>query len=159
MKNKTLILSLLLITAGCSAPYHVKKASKHTAKALARGVVIPKDTVTVNHYDTITETYTKNDTTYIVKKVTNTVTLEPTIEIRTRRVDRWKTKYKFKEVKVENKAMIDSLKQVVKIERQNTKQTRAENRGFKWWWLLIAFALGFILNNLIRLAQIFKLTK
>lgn len=158
MKRNKLIgafISVLIIASGCNAPYHVKKARKHTKKALEKGVVIPKDTVTVVKHDTLVETFTRNDTTYITKYVTKTVELKPTIEIQTR----WQTKYQFKEVKVENRAMIDSLKQVVKIERQKKQTARIENRGFKWWWLLIAFALGFVLNNLITLVKLFKLTK
>lgn len=150
MKNKTLILSLLLITFGCNAPYHVKKARKHTQKALEKGVVIPKDTITLNTTDTITAILTYNDTTFITKTVTNTVTLEPTVEIQTR----WQTKYKFKEVKVTNNAMIDSLKQVVKIERQKTKQTTKKS---KWWlWFLIGFISAFALNIYLGIKGIVK---
>ena len=126
MKNKILILSALILLSGCSGLYHLRKSVKHKEKAIKKGVTIPKDTVTIRTTDTLTQTFIKNDTTYIVKTVTNTVELEPVIEYKTR----WQTKYEFKEVKVENKAMIDSLQQVVKIERQKKQTARIEIRGF-----------------------------
>ena len=144
--------------------HHVKKARKHTAKALDKGVSIPKDTVTITKSDTIRTTFTRNDTIYTELRIVDTITLEPTVEIRTKRVDRWMTKYKFKEVKVENRAMIDSLKQLVKIERQKTKQTKAESKawGFWDWFLLIlccigSLAIGYVLNIILTLRNRIKL--
>ena len=128
---------------GCSPEFHVNKVNKHTQKALKKGIVIPKDTVTVNTTDTLTTILTRNDTTFITKTVTNTVTLEPTVEIKTKWQTRYETKYKYKTVKVENKAMVDSLNQVLKQERQKTKQVKHENKKSNWWiWLITGAVLG-----------------
>ena len=151
MKNKTLILTALIILSGCNAPYHVKKARKHTQKALEKGVVIPKDTLTVTKTDTLIETFTKNDSIFTVIRITDTVTLEPTIEIQTR----WQTRYKWKEVKVENRAMIDSLKQVVRIERQKKGIAKAENRKSNWWkWLLLGLVVGYLINVILAIKSV-----
>ena len=151
MKNKTLILTALIILSGCNAPYHVKKARKHTQKALEKGVVIPKDTLTVTKTDTLIETFTKNDSIFTVIRITDTVTLEPTIEIQTR----WQTRYKWKEVKVENRAMIDSLKQVVRIERQKKGIAKAENRKSNWWkWLILGIVVGYLINAILAIKSV-----
>jgi len=153
MKNKTLILTALIILSGCTPSFHVKKARKHTQKALEKGVVIPKDTLTVTKTDTLIETYTKNDSIFTVIRITDTVTLEPTIEIQTR----WMTRYKWKEVKVENKAMIDSLKQVVRIERQKKGIAKAENRKSNWWkWLLLGIVVGYLINVILAFKSAVK---
>ena len=149
--NKTLILTALTILVGCNAPYHVKKARKHTAKALEKGVVIPHDTLTVTKTDTLIETYTKNDSIFTVIRITDTVTLEPTVEIQTR----WQTRYKWKEVKVENKATIDSLKQVVRIERQKKGIAKAENRKSNWWkWLILGLVVGYLINVILAIKSV-----
>lgn len=152
MRNKTLLLTALIVLVGCSPSYHVKKSVKHAKKALNKGLVIPKDTVTITNSDTITTIVTKNDTTYITNTVTKTVQLEPIVEVKTRWQTKYETKYKYKTVKVENKAMVDSLKQVLKLERQNTKQVKAENRRSNWWiFLLIGLVVGYLLNIFIKL--------
>ena len=147
MKTNKSISIILLCTAlfSCGVGYHIEQSKKHAQKALKRGVTIPKDTVTVNTTDTITTILTKNDTTFITKTVTKTITLEPIVEYKTR----WQTKYEYKTIKVENHAMVDSLKQVLKLERQKTKQVKAENkpkwRGLIWYLILIAVILLLIL--------------
>ena len=157
MKNKHIhllaILTALLIINGCTPSFHVKKARKHTAKALEKGVVIPKDTLTVTKTDTLIETFTKNDSIFTIIRITDTVTLEPTVEIQTR----WQTRYKWKEVKVENRAMIDSLKQVVKIERQKKGIAKAENRKSNWWkWLLLGLVVGYLINVILAFTSVVK---
>lgn len=151
-KNQSIFLACTLLLFGC-AGYHIQQAEKHTQKALKRGVTIPKDTIRINSTDTITEIVTKNDTTYVTKTVTKTVTLEPIVEYKTRWQTKYETKYKYKTIKVENKGVVDSLNQVLKIERQKTKQTKAENRRSNWWiFLLIGFGLAY-LPKLIRLLK------
>jgi len=139
---------------GCGVNHNIKQYKKHKAKIIAKGELIPKDTIIVTNTDTITETITKNDTTFVTRTITNTITSEPVIEVKTKWQTRYETKYKYKTVKVENKAMLDSLNRVIKIERQETKRVKHESRKSKWWlWLLIGISLGlatpFILKKLL----------
>jgi len=154
MKRSKLIgafLSVLIIASGCNAPYHVKKARKHTQKALEKGVVIPKDTLTVTKTDTLIETYTKNDSIFTVIRITDTVTLEPTIEIQTR----WQTRYKYKTVKTNNRTEVEKLKKELQIERQKTKQTKAENRKSNWWkWLILGIVVGYLINAILAIKSV-----
>ena len=158
MKRSKLILSVLtalFLTGGCTATYHVKRSLKHKEKAISKGLTIPKDTVTITKSDTITAYYLRNDT--VVEQITirDTVFFEPTVELKTRWQTRYEVKYKYKTVKVENRAMIDSLKQVVKQEHQKTKQTKAENRKSNWWkWLVLGLIVGYLLNIFINLRGI-----
>ena len=129
--------------AGCGVNHNIKQYKKHKAKIIAKGESIPKDTIIVTENDTITETITKNDTVFVTKTITNTVTLEPEIIVKTKWQTRVETKYKYKTVKVENRAMIDSLKQVLKREKQahkeNIKRSKYDykkNKRNNWWLCL-----------------------
>jgi hypothetical protein len=144
MKNIA-FLSVLIAFSSCGVKYHSNKIEKHTNKLISKGIVIPKDTVTVVKNDTLTFVEHRDDTTFITKLITKTITLEPTIQIKDRWQVRTETKYKYKTIRVQAK--------------QTTKQVKAENRT-KWWiWLLIGLVIGWFLNIFINLVQIFKLTK
>ena len=157
MKSIYIYLALILSALySCSVQHHHKQIKKHSQKLFKKGVILPKDTVTITNSDTITTIVTKNDTTYITNTVTKTVQLEPIVEVKTRWQVKTETKYKYKTVKVENKAMLDSLNKVIKLERQTTKQVRAENRSRWWLWLLIGFGLAYVLKFIINLRSVFK---
>jgi len=134
---KTLLVTFLIILSGCSGIYHAKKSKKHAKKALDKGIVVVKDTLIVNNFDTIVETFTENDTTYILKTVKETVTLEPTVEVKTR----WQTKIEYKE-------RIKIVKEETKQAKQKTKQQR--KRRSQWYLLFIGLGLGFVLNLYIK---------
>lgn len=153
--NRFIIVCIaLLVLTGCDVSKRYKRVRD---KALNKGIVIPKDTIEVRTSDTIVTTFTRNDTVFTVLKVTDTITLEPIVEIKTKWQTKYETKYKYKTIKVENKAMIDSLKQVVRQERQKTKQTKAKNRRSNWWlWLLIGLVVGYLLNIFLNLRGISK---
>jgi hypothetical protein len=133
--TRSIILSVsvaLLVLSGCNTPNRlIKSIKKKQIKLEQKGVLIPKDTITIVKHDTIIDTYTINDTTYIIKTITNTITLEPVIEYRTRFQTRVEYKYKTKYLKAE----------VIKV-KQETKQVKAENRGITWWLLYIGIGLG-----------------
>ena len=155
MKSIYIYLALILSALySCSVQHHHKQIKKHSQKLFKKGVILPKDTVTITNSDTITTIVTKNDTTYITNTVTKTVQLEPIVEVKTRWQVKTETKYKYKTVKVENKAMVDSLKQVLKLERQETKQTRAENHSRWWLWLLIGVVVVWFSKYFLKLRQL-----
>jgi hypothetical protein len=107
MKKITIILVLIL--SACSAPWHLQKAIKKQPDIIQ---VIP-DTVTtfVNFRDTIwTERgYIVRDTLIEVKTVTNTIYIQP------------KSRFDYKSER-------DSLRHVLKMEKQATKQARIQSK-------------------------------
>jgi hypothetical protein len=107
MKKITIILVLIL--SACSAPWHLQKAIKKQPDIIQ---VIP-DTVTtlVNFRDTIwTERgYIVRDTLIEVKTVTNTIYIQP------------KSRFDYKSER-------DSLRHVLKMEKEFTKQARIQSK-------------------------------
>jgi len=136
---KTIYIILALILIGCGTSRDIKKFKKFKSKLETKGIVVPRDTIIEVKHDTIIESYTVNDTTYIVKTVTKTVQLEPIIEVKTK----WQTKIEYKE-------KIKYIKgEVVKV-KEKTKQVKAENRKSKWYiWLLIGLGLGVMLKKIL----------
>jgi hypothetical protein len=123
------IIILSIILSSC-VTYHKKQIDKHTEKLLSKGVVIPKDTIEVRVSDTIIKSFTRNDTTFVKKLITNTITLEPIVEYKTR----WQTKIEYK-TKVKTERI--KGKTIVKTQRIEAKQKKS------WWlfWLLLGFSL------------------
>jgi len=129
---KILSLTLLIILVGCNTPNQlIKRSNRIKTKLEAKGVTIPKDTITVTQHDTIIETFTINDTVHTVKTITNTITLEPIVE--------YKTRY---QTKIEYKEKIKYIKEETKQAKEKTKQVKAENRGLTWWLLWLGLGLG-----------------
>ena len=144
MKTKLLFTALLILSA-CSAPWHLQKAIKKQPDIIQ---VIP-DTVTtwVNVKDTIwTERgYLVRDTLIEVKTVTNTIYIQP------------KSRHDYKSER-------DSLRHVLAMEKQATKQARHDVRKAKseqrtkrieiraqkrsnWLkWLLAGIAIGLLIK-------------
>ena len=142
---KTALFTALVILSACSAPWHLQKAIKKQPDIIQ---VIP-DTVTtlVNFRDTIwTERgYIVRDTLIEVKRVTNTIYIHP------------KSRFDYKSER-------DSLRHVLAMEKQATKQARhdvrkakseqrtkrieirAQNRSNWWKWLLAGIAIGLLIK-------------
>jgi len=137
-----IFLSVLIALSSCGVKYHSNKIEKHTNKLISKGIVIPKDTVTVVKNDTLTFVEHRNDTTFITKLITKTITLEPTIQVKDRWQVRTETKYKYKTIRVQ-------AKQTTKQTKEQTKQVKAENKT-KWWiWLLIGLVIGWLIIGLV----------
>jgi len=139
MNAKTILMAstALLLSFGCNTTNRlIKKHKKVKTKLLNKGVVVPKDTLIVNNYDTLIRHYTYNDT--LVKEITviKEITLEPTVEVKTR----WQTRIEYKE-------RIKIVKAEVKKEKQKTKQSK---RRSQWYLLFIGLGLGFVLNLYIK---------
>jgi hypothetical protein len=144
MKNKTLIVTALIILSGCSTPHKVRKYNRAKENLLKSGLTIPIDTVTITSTDTITEILTSNDTTYITKTVTKNITLEPIVEYKTR----W-------QVRTEYKERIKYIKEETKQEKEKTKQVKAENRKSNWWkWLLLGLVVGYLINVILAIKSV-----
>jgi len=142
---KTALFAVLVILSACSAPWHLQKAIKKQPDIIR---VIP-DTVTtwINLQDTIwTERgYIVRDTLIEVKTVTNTIYIQP------------KSRHDYK-------AERDSLRHVLAMEKQATKQARhdvrkakseqrtkrieirAQNRSNWWKWLLVGLVVGLLIR-------------
>ena len=133
--NVGIILSLvvtLLVLSGCNTPNQlIKRSQKLKTKLEQKGVTIPRDTITVTNSDTVIQTYTINDSIYIIKTITDTVTLSPIVE--------YKTRY---QTKIEYKERIKYIKEETKQAKETTKQVKAENKGITWWLLYIGLGLG-----------------
>ena len=121
-------LIILILLSSC-ANYHKQRIEHHTEKLLSKGVVIPKDTIEVRVSDTIIKSFTRNDTTFVEKVITNTITLEPIVEYKTR----WQTK-----IEERTKVKIERIKGDTEV--KIVKEHRKEKRSLWWVW----FGLGII---------------
>jgi len=144
MKNKTLILTALIILSGCSTPHKVRKYNRAKENLLKSGLTIPKDTIRVTKSDTVYTTWTKNDTVYLQIAIRDTITLEPIVEYKTR----WQTKIEYKE-------RIKYIKEETKQEKEKTKQVKAENRKSNWWkWLILGLVVGYLINVILAIKSV-----
>ena len=133
--NVGIILSLVVtlsILSGCNTPNQlIKRSQKIKAKLEQKGIEIPRDTITVTNSDTVIQTYTINDSIYIIKTITDTVTLSPIVEYKTK----WQTKT---EIRYKTRVIREATKQA----KEKTKQTKHENKGLTWWLLWLGLGLG-----------------
>ena len=144
-----IIILIFWIANSCGIQHHYNRMEHHENKLLEKGEQLEKDTIVKRYYDTLVETVTKNDTTYVYKTVTKTIQLEPEIIVK----DRWRVKteykYKYKEKKEETKQA-----------KEETKQTRIEakaNKPSKWWlWIIIGLAIGYVLQPILTIFGAFK---
>jgi hypothetical protein len=145
------LLIIPILFAACSAPWHLQKAIKKQPDIIK---VIP-DTITtwVNVKDTIwTERgYIVRDTLIEVKTITNTIYIQP------------KSRHDYKSER-------DSLRHVLAMEKQATKQARldtreaikkakeyertkrteirVENRSNWWVWFVVGLVVGLLIRFL-----------
>ena len=135
---------IIMALASCGTSRDIKRLNHFKGKLLSKGIVVPLDTLIVTNTDTLVQTFTVNDTTYIIKTVTETITLEPTVIVKTK----WQTKIEYKE-------RIKIVKEETKQEKakQKTKRVvvRQENKKSKWWlFILIGLGLGIITPTIIK---------
>lgn len=128
-----LILSLLTGLFSCSGYYHIKKAEKHTQKAIAKGVTVETDTTYITKSDTLTEIDTVDNYIRITQRIKDTVYIQGnTTYIAKSRA----------EVRQEQKTERTKVRQDAKTKRKDVKQKakteRKENRKFIWIWFVLA---------------------
>ena len=148
-----IILSLLAGLFSCSGYYHIKKAEKHTQKAINKGITPTRDTTYLVTSDTLTEIDTIDNYIRITQTIRDTVYIEG------------KTVYVAKsraEVRQEQKTERTKIRQEAKTERKANKQAektkRKEKKRRVWWWLwlLIGSGVTLIVQRKIKLWHKFE---
>lgn len=133
------LIGIIYLANSCGINHHYKRMEHHKEKLLEKGEELQNDTIVKRYYDTIVQTVTRNDTTYVYKTITNTIEKAPEIIVK----DRWrvKTEYKYK---------YKTVKEETKQAKEQTKQVKAENKKSLWWlWLLIGGLIGFAIPQII----------
>jgi hypothetical protein len=126
------IIAVLWLT-GCSAQHHLKRYQ-------SKGGVCGKiDTIRVTRFDTLTNTFYYHDSIIVVNDRIVPLTRQ---EIRYR--------YKIHYDTLKHKETI--VKEITKQAKEETKQTRAENRS-PWIWVILA-AIGLVALVLIKTNRI-----
>lgn len=119
------------------AQYHVRKALKHGAKLTQDTDTIriaTVDSFPVIHHDSIVweKFITTKDTIVQFKNV-----YVPTIP-----KTRWQTRIEYKE-------RIKTLRIQGKTQWKTAKAQQVIKYKFRWWWLIVAFAIGFLVRYII----------
>tara|TARA_R110000868_G_C10829117_1_gene759231 strand:+ start:810 stop:1274 length:465 start_codon:yes stop_codon:yes gene_type:complete len=145
------VLSVCVLLLSCSPQYHIERADKHVQKALNKGAVITNKVDTLTQYDTITETFTRNDTTFITNTVIRYITSQGKIEYVTRQDKRneFKLQKQVNRLDAKNERLTTRLnaKNERVVTRHDTKIKRIENRSWWYLWLLIGGVLGFLVRR------------
>jgi Ca2+/Na+ antiporter len=124
-----LFVAFVLGSVGCSATYHLNKYQQ-------KGGICGKiDTIKVTKYDTINHRYYSHDSIIVVNDRVVPLTRQ---EIR--------YQYKIHRDTIRLKETI--VKEVTKQEKEETKQTRSQNRS-PWVWVLMGL-IGLVALYLIK---------
>tara|TARA_R110000822_G_scaffold26529_2_gene79793 strand:- start:21 stop:485 length:465 start_codon:yes stop_codon:yes gene_type:complete len=145
------VLSVCVLLLSCSPQYHIERADKHVQKALNKGAVITNKVDTLTQYDTITETFTRNDTTFITNTVIRYITSQGEVRYVTRQDKRneFKLQKQVNRLDAKNERLTTRLnaKNERVVTRHDTKIKRIENRSWWYLWLLIGGVLGFLVRR------------
>ena len=140
------ILLLFLLTS-CTAYQHLKKAEKHTQKAIAKGATIEKDTLQIAISDTVTHVDTLDNYIRVTKTIRDTLYIQGnTTYIAKSKV----------EVRQEQKTERKKIKEENKTQRKQVKQKRKESFFYKFTRMSLFFI---ILGALILSCKLYKKTK
>ena len=140
------ILLLFLLTS-CTAYQHLKKAEKHTQKAIAKGATIEKDTLQIATSDTVTDVDTLDNYIRVTKTIRDTLYIQGnTTYIAKSKV----------EVRQEQKTERKKIKEENKTQRKQVKQKRKESFFYKFRSMSLFFI---ILGALILSFKLYKKTK
>jgi hypothetical protein len=136
------ILLLFLLTS-CTAYQHLKKAEKHTRKAIAKGATIEKDTLRIAISDTITDIDTLDNYIRVTKTIRDTLYIQgnTTYIAKSRTEVRQEQKTERKKIKEENKTQRKQVKQDYRTRR---------NRAFNWLVTGICVFFGVVLFLIAR---------
>ena len=129
---------------GCTINHHYKRMNHHKEKLISKGEKFEKDTTTNTVTEVRLDTLILNDTVYIIKTVTNSTTKEPKIVVKDRWQVKTETKWKYKTVKVENKAKVKELTKLLRLEREKTRQAKADQPFYRKWWFYLILIFGLL---------------
>jgi hypothetical protein len=138
MRIIIIILLSSLILSGCGASWHLKRAEHHQKKAIAHGAVITLDTVFIDKAVFIEEV--KRDSIFFSLP-------GDTIRIEKDRLRVTYVRLPGDSVYIEGKCLPDTVKVSVPVTITNTIQAESK---IKWWWLLIASAVGAVIFRFRR---------
>ena len=139
------ILLLFLLTS-CTAYQHLKKAEKHTQKAIEKGATIKRDTLRIAISDTVTDIDTIDNYIRITKTIRDTLYIQGN----TTYIAKSKT-----EVRQEQKTERKRIKEENKTKRKQVKQKRKESFFYKFRSMFLFFI---ILGALILSYKLYKKT-
>lgn len=140
------ILLLFLLTS-CTAYQHLKKAEKHTQKAIEKGATIKRDTLQIAISDTVTDVDTLDNYIRVTKTIRDTLYIQGnTTYIAKSKV----------EVRQEQKTERKKIKEENKTQRKQVKQKRKESFFYKFRSMSLFFI---ILGALILSFKLYKKTK
>ena len=136
------VLTLLSCSSERKAQYHYKKALKHGLK-----VVNDSDTIRITTLDSFP--VIKNDTIFWEKFITTKDTI-----VNFKNVYIPKTKW---QTKIEYKERVKTLRIEGKTQWKTAKANQVVKYRTNWWFVLIAFVLGFVLRFILNSAFISRL--
>lgn len=139
------ILLLFLLTS-CTAYQHLKKAEKHTQKAIAKGATIQRDTLRIAISDTVTDIDTLDNYIRVTKTIRDTLYIQGN----TTYIAKSRT-----EVRQEQKTERKKIKEENKTQRKQVKQKRKESFFYKFRSMSLFFI---ILGALILSFKLYKKT-
>lgn len=143
-----IILSLLAGLFSCSGYYHIKRAEKHTQKAINKGITPTSDTTYVTTSDTLTQIDTVDNYIRITK------TIRDTVKAKCKNVYIAKSRAEVRqEQKTERTKVRQQAKTIRKENKQAEKTKRKEKKRRSWWWLwlLIGGAVTLIVQRILKL--------
>lgn len=127
-----------------NAQRYVEKSEKFKNKAIELGATFSSDTTYI-HGDTIVNTYTQNDTVFVVQTITDTIQLDGEI----RYVTRWEKRQEKKEKKKQDKIEKDEREHNQKVEIIEARRKHKKGVWSGWVWIsaILAFIAGMYLRG------------
>ena len=129
------VLTLFSCSSERKAQYHYKKALKHGLK-----VVQDSDTIRITTLDSFP--VIKNDTIFWEKFFTSKDTILKFQNVYVPKT-RWQTRIEYKE-------RIKTLKIQGKTQWKTAKAQQVVKYKYRWWWLIVAFAFGFLVRFILN---------
>jgi hypothetical protein len=131
---------ILFMLCSCGPNYYLKRSQQLERKAIIMGAIVTKDTVyknvevitPVHHIDTVLNDVNFSDTIIVYKDRILTK-----IKVNT------KTNTIYEKVKCPSDTVIKRVPVTVE------KLIKTES-GIRWWWLLIALGIGFVLCFIVK---------
>lgn len=128
------VLTLFSCSSERLAQYHYKKALKHGLK-----VVQDTDTIRITTLDSFP--VIKNDSIVWEKFITTKDTI---VQFRTVTIP--KTKW---QTRIEMRERIKTLRIQGKTQWKTAKAQQIVKYKFRWWWVIVAFCVGFLVRYII----------